>query len=275
MNWNQIFRSIEQRVALIFRYITYAIALAVLIAYISKFFEWGKTGPFVYLKDNVQLLWLLAITTLTATLWIWISRLHRRFVSGFNDNFATDLRTNWDFDGSWRIPEKGTLLVAGPDVRRDTGGGITKIGAQWENYVFTFNARIIKNCLGVVVRAPDLNNYYMLQIQADKIRPHRRVAVPVIETKPSSQQQEAPDFLPIKYNIGWQIFDPPTPLSRKLDSWFYVRVIVRGQAVSLYINNELVFQQESFLQIPTGRVGFRNAFSEEALVRNVRVILQP
>jgi len=177
--------------------------------------------------------------------------------------------------GRGEFQKKVLCLLRDPETRRDTGGGITKIGAQWENYTFTIKARILKECLGVVVRAQDLNNYYMLQIGTDKIRPHRRVAVPVIDTKTSRKPQEASEILPIKYNVGWQIFDPPTPLSHHLDNWFHVRVIVRGQAVSLYINNELVFQRESFLQIPTGKVGFRNGFSEEALVRNVKVILQP
>lgn len=136
-------------------------------------------------------------------------------------------------------------------------------------------AHITKRCLGVIIRAQDLSNYYMFQIGIDQIRPHRRVAVPLIVTKNPPQHEETAEVHPIKFNIGWQIFDPPTPLNTRLDNWFDVRVTVRGQAVSLYINNELVFQQESFLQIPTGKVGFRNVSSEEALVKNVRVILQP
>lgn len=270
MHWKQMFRLIKQRITFVFEYIAYIIMLVVVIAYISEFFKWGKSGLFVYLKNNIQVLWLLAITVLTFTLLVWTSRLHRRFISGFNDNFRGDLRANWDFKGPWRIPEKNTLLVTGSEA-----GGITKVGAQWENYTFTFKARITKRCLGVIIRAQDLSNYYMFQIGIDQIRPHRRVAVPLIVTKNPPQHEETAEVHPIKFNIGWQIFDPPTPLNTRLDNWFDVRVTVRGQAVSLYINNELVFQQESFLQIPTGKVGFRNVSSEEALVKNVRVILQP
>jgi len=200
--------------------------------------------------------------------------MHRRFVSGFSDNFKGDLQANWDFEGLWRIPEKDTLLVTGPAEKRDTGGGITKVGALWENYTFTFKARIIKDCLGVVIRAQDLNNYYMFQIQTDRIRPHRRAAVPVVGPKITSATLSGAKNVPIKFKVGWQFFDPPTLLNRQLNDWFDARLIVRGQAVSIYIDDQLMFQRESFLQIPVGKVGFRNAYSEEALVRDVKVVLQ-
>ena len=59
-----------------------------------------------------------------------------------------------------------------------------------------------------------------------------------------------------------------------LDDWFNVKVVVRGQAVLLYINEKLEFEYGSFLKIPTGKVGFRNVGSERALVRNVSVTTQ-
>jgi hypothetical protein len=276
MHWKQFFRSIDQYIAFIARWVGYILVMAMALGYVSKFFEWGRQGPFAYLQDSIKVLWLWALTAIVVTLWIWTSRLHRRFVSGFSDNFSGDLRANWDFEGQWRIPEKDTLLVTDSDA-----GGITKVGAQWENYTFAFKARIVAECLGVIVRAQDLSNYYMFQIRNDRIRPHRRVAVPVVEadTQPEPEKEKPPkgasQIRPIKFIVGWQVFDPPTPLSHHLNDWFDVTVVVRGQSVRLYIDDELAFQRESFLQIPTGKVGFRNWGSEEALVRNVRVTLQP
>lgn len=275
MDLRRGFGRLEQHLDVMSRWVTYLLVLMSALGLVSRFVAWGKHGPFVYLRNNLQSLWLLTVTFATLTLWIWISRLHRRFVSGFSDDFSGDLRAGWDFEGPWRIPEKGTLLVTGSDA-----GGITKVGAQWENYTFTFRARIINQYLGVVVRAQDLSNYYMFQIQTDKIRPHRRVAVPVVEAEtslPSDEEdapQEAPRFLPVGFNVGWIVFDPPTPLSRTLDEWFDVKVNVRGESVLIYIDGELVFQRDSFLKIPVGKVGFRSAGSEEALVRGVRVTLE-
>jgi hypothetical protein len=201
-------------------------------------------------------------------------------VSGFSDNFSGDLHTNWDFVGPWRIPEKNILLVLGLGPNVDNPGGITKVGAQWENYTLTFKARIVQDCLGVVVRALDLNNYYMFQIQKNVIRPHRRIAYPVIDTstKPSHEDLKNENvilFNRINFNIGWEVFDPPIPLPRSLDTWFNVKLIVRGESVALYVDGELVLQKESFLKIPTGKVGFRNSGEETALIKNVKVTLHP
>ena len=46
-------------------------------------------------------------------------------------------------------------------------------------------------------------------------------------------------------------------------------------SVKIYIDGQLRYQQESFLKIPMGKVGFRNAGKESALVRNVKVVIQP
>jgi hypothetical protein len=269
MRWRQLFRSIDQHLPVIFRWIGYISGAGVVVGWILKLLEWGNTGPFAYLKDNIQTLWLSAVTFIALSLLFWTSRLHQRFVSGFSDNFRRDLQDNWDFEGPWRITNK-TLLVKGSNAGI---GGITKVGAQWENYTFTLEAKIINQCLGVIVRAQDLSNYYMFQIWADRIRPHRRATVPVVETETSSSYGGKQQLTPVKSITIWQA-DPPTPLTRPLINWFKVKVTVRGQSVFLYINEDLVFQKDSFLDIPTGKVGFRNWNSEEAHVRNVKVTLQ-
>lgn len=169
------FRFVEEYIAIVLKWIGYVTGIAVLFGIVSRFFEWGNKGPFLYLKNNLQSIWMWAITAAVLLLLIWTSLLRRRFKGGFRDNFKNSLQTNWDFKGKWRILEKGTLTVTGPDG----SGGITKVGAQWENYTFTFKARIISRCLGVIIRAQDLDNYFMFQVNTDKIRPHRRVAVPI------------------------------------------------------------------------------------------------
>jgi hypothetical protein len=208
------------------------------------------------------------------TLWLGLLRLSSRFTSRFRDDFSENLNFNWDFVGPWRVAEKNTLLVTGSDA-----GGLTKVGATWENYTLSFDARITERCLGVIVRAQDLDNYYMFQIKPDKIRPHRRIATPVIEDEPSQSDQKPTDDGPqprfIKFKVAWQVFEPPAPINPPLSNWFKVKIIVRGESIKIYINKELCLQKESFLKIPIGKVGFRNTRNEVALVRNVQVVIQP
>jgi hypothetical protein len=266
------FRFVEEYLATGLKWVSWITGIATTFGLVSRFFEWGNRGPFHYLKDNLQSIWMCAITAVTLLLIIWTSLLRRRFKGGFRDNFKDSLKTNWDFKGNWRIPEKGTLLVTGPDG----SGGITKVGAQWENYTFTFKARIIRDCLGVIVRAQDLDNYFMFQLRNDRIRPHRRVAVPMVSVPTQQQsQEETLQIQPIQFSVGWQIFDPPTPLNRTLNTWFNCRITVRGESICIRIDDEIVLQSESFLKIPTGKVGFRNHGAEEALVKNVKVVLEP
>jgi hypothetical protein len=268
------YRIVEEYLALGLKWISWATGIATAFGFVLRFFEWGNKGPFLYLKNNLQSIWMWAITAVALLLVIWTSLLRRRFKGGFKDNFKGGIQANWDFKGNWRIAEKKTLLVTGPDGT----GGITKVGAQWENYTFTFKARIIRDCLGVIVRAQDLDNYFMFQIRTDNVRPHRRVAVPMAPV-PAKQDQETqgatPQIQPIQFNVGWQLFEPPTPLNRTLNTWFNCKITVRGESVCIRIDDEIVLQTESFLKIPTGKVCFRNSGAEEALVRNVKVILEP
>ena len=245
--------------------------IGIVVGHVSQLFEWGDRWLFSWLKDNMQWIWLATITAFLIMLWCWISRLNRRFVQGFKDNFTGDLRKNWDFTGEWRFVEKGVLIVA-----KSHTGGLTKAGAYWENYTLKFKAFIMKKCLGVIVRAQDLNNYYMFQIRKDKIRPHRLVTFPVLEKKSNKNTyDETTDNLIIKYNVGWQLFDDcNVDIDPPLNDWFDVEITVRGESVFLCINNELILQQESFLKIPCGKVGFRNAGSESAKVKNMQVILE-
>jgi hypothetical protein len=161
-------------------------------------------------------------------------------------------------------------------------GGITKVGSRWENYTFSFRARIISKCIGFIVRAQDLNSYYMFQIRPDKIRPHLRVTVPMVLDERTADVKEGAIriHLPVNYVIKWLYEGNNTnpeyhasPISPELEGWFNVKAEVFGQSIKIWINNELVFQQPALLNIPTGKVGFRNSISEEAYVKDAKVEL--
>jgi len=269
MNIKRMIGAIERAIALLLRWVGYISGLGAMIGFSANVFQWSSRGPIAFLIQNVQTLWIVAITVTVILLLAWVTRLHTRFIRGYRDKFKRDLRKNWDFEGQWRIPETKTLLVTGPE----DPGGITKAGAHWENYTLSFSACIMAECIGVIVRAQDLNNYYMFQIRRDRIRPHRRVSIPFVPVTNTPPNQTSPQIQPVQFHVGWQIFDPPTELSKPLEGWFDVRIIVRGESAHIYINDNLVFQADSFLKIATGKIGFRNHGMEQALVRNVRVTL--
>jgi len=253
----------ESYIATIAKWIGYIAAIILAIGWISSFFNCGNSGLFALLRNNLSIIWRVAVSALVITLFIWITILHNRYTRGFTDKFKNDLQSNWDFKGDWRLAEKRTLQVT-----ESTDGGITKIGAQWENYQFTFKAKIINKCIGVIVRAQDLNNYYMFQINQNKIVPHRRAAVPTIDQSEGDQQNNT-----ISFKVGWQRF-PETPINPELNDWFKVKIIVKGQSYWIYINGELALQEESFLKIPNGKVGFRNSGDEKALIKDVKISLR-
>lgn len=117
----------------------------------------------------------------------------------------------------------------------------------------------------------------MFQIRKNKIRPHRRGTVPIVEKTTHNNNFEGTneDFV-IKYEYGWQLFkDYDVNIDPSLNNWFDVEITVRGESVFIYIDNELILQKESFLKIPCGKIGFRNYGSESAKVKNVQVILEP
>ncbi len=260
MSLKEIYKQIEKPLSFIVNSITLVIWAILGISFISKKIN---NTLLALLNKNILDIFLLALTTSVISLWIGIERIHRRLVIGFKDNFRNNLFLNWDFEGDWSI-ERGTLRI-----RNSERGGITKVGALWENYTLSFDARIINECLGVIVRAQNLDDYYMFQIRTDLLRPHRRVTVPVIPLPAPTPQQNQP----INFATGFQVINPTIPINPQLNAWFNVKVTVRGQAVTIIINGVPILQRESFLQIPTGKVGFRNWGPEEAIVKKVKVIL--
>jgi len=206
---------------------------------------------------------------LLALLYLYLTyfRLNRRLTIGFRDKFKGNLDRNWEYRGEWTVQEKGTLCVRSADE-----GGITKVGALWENYDFSFRAKIINKKSGWIVRAQDINNYFMFQCEKDILTPHQRLAQPIFQQKQNPQAPGNPILELTGYNVGWRIF-PSISHNLHLDDWFNVRIRVRGSSVEIYINSSMVFHSNNFITIPMGRVGFRCWGDEESHFRNVRVEL--
>ncbi len=216
-----------------------------------------------WIGDHLLLVWALSTTLGLLFLVLQYIRIRRQLSLVFIDDFKKPIEHNWDYVGKWRINHENEMLVTGSDQ-----GGLTKKGAFWENYVYTFEVKILSKCIGVIVRAIDSQNYYMFQITTESIRPHRRVSVPILT--PSESEDG-------KYNlsenrVGWLIMNNITSQHGKsLDRWFKVKMYVKGKSIEIYIDNEQVFYKEDLFENTYGRVGFRNDISEEALIRNLKV----
>jgi hypothetical protein len=238
--------------------------LSLLFGYLSVFSKWSDKWLFKYIRDNYINIWLISLTLVIIALASWIIIINRRFIYGFSDSFKKLLNHNWDFIGPWRITDENILVVASSDE-----GGITKKGADWENYTVTFKAKIITNCIGVIIRARDLKNYYMIQIGKNDIVPHRRISYPRIK-KPMTNES----VTEIDIQTGWQIFkDLSIKLNSELNDWFVGCIKVKGQTLSFYINDELVLHLDSFLEISKGKIGFRCWGLEIGYIKEVKVRL--
>ena len=62
------FRIVEEYVATGLKWISWAIGIATAFGFILKFFEWGNKGPFLYLKNNLQSIWMWAMTAVALLL---------------------------------------------------------------------------------------------------------------------------------------------------------------------------------------------------------------
>jgi len=238
-----------------------------LIGFFSTLSKKEAFGFLTFFRDNYILLWLISLTLIVIAGSYWILLMNRRFIFGFSDSFSKNPKLNWDFRGSWTIADDNILVITGADE-----GGITKKGADWENYTISFKAKIVNGRLGVIVRANDLNDYYMLQINPNVIVPHQRISIPKII--PNSIDPLLGNK--IEMQIGWKVYDNlVSHLSKELVDWFDVRIKVKDQSVSMFINNRMEFEQDSFLQISKGKIGFRCHGEEKALIKKVKIILNP
>lgn len=160
------------------RWLTIIASLVTIISFMANLFTGGGFGwldtVIEFLVAYSATIWLSTVTLAVFLLAIWTWSLYKRFTGVFREDFKGSLAKQWDFEGDWRVTGQNELLVTNSDP-----GGLTKTGAFWENYNLEFEAKILNKCLGIIVRAQDLNNYYMFQISKDIIRPHRRVTIPV------------------------------------------------------------------------------------------------
>lgn len=180
----------------------------------------------------------------------------------FKDDFEAGLESNWEYEGGWNIAS-GELCIT-----QSEKGGITKVGRQWDDYSFEFTGVIVNQYIGWLVRAQDLSNCYMLQLNPFMIRPHLRLE-------------------------GWCLLEEkPHGLLLKENEPIHVRTEVRGLGISVYVNEKKIYQEEEFfsadfpkekgvslredlvtrLPFRKGRIGFRLSSKENGRFSRCRVL---
>jgi hypothetical protein len=216
---------------------------------------------------------LVVLFLLIVALWLRYRKLAKYVAISFKDNFRKNLSKNWDFQGGWQLVHDNELLVTQSDM-----GGITKVGQLWTDYRFEFDAIIVNDRIGWVVRSQDLFNYYMIQLTPTLIRPH------------------------LRFGGQWVLIgDRPHNQQIVLNKWLHVQTDVRGSEIRIYVDLQEVYYNNNFfsmkfiqfvpqqggnptpqvapaqpntLVVPaftTGRVGFRMWGTEEGRISRVRV----
>jgi len=210
--------------------------------------------------------WLIFITFLIFSSKRW----GLTFKGDFFDDFKRGLRSSeWEWYGNWRIEEEENKNVL--SVTNSPDGGFTRVGAYWTNYNFTFDTKILNKFSSWLLRVKDKHNYLMFQCWRDRIVPHIRI------------------------NSYWEVCEPiflDNHLTIKINMWYKVKIIVRGDIIEieingnnirytipptttpnlpkLYENNRRATFDTGSLRM-SGRVGFRNDGNEKALFRKVKM----
>jgi hypothetical protein len=192
---------------------------------------------------------------------LWLHSEKEKGAEIFRDDFSSTL-DNWQKDGDWSIVSHN-----GERVLRVTDSGVGGIATPcltWVNYVFEFDTRIEKKYSGWIIRAQNLGNYVMLQCRLDQILPCFRAGG--------------------QHDLTWTHRNAiPLRQSLALNTWYHVRIKVRGTQVSITMEGGNIKGKMRITHLPPlehpggivsyseGSMGFREAQDECALFRNVQV----
>lgn len=184
---------------------------------------------------------------------------HKRKRLIFEDDFNCSLG-NWD--NAYSGPNGFQIIQPHIEkVLRVTYGylpGFTEEGSDWRDYQLEFDSKIENRCISWIIRAKDREHFHMIQLNTkNMIRFHTT-------TTPNADGT-------LNFDIIESRFETPVIRTGK---WFHIKTRVKGNKVDIYIDNhkiQLSNDENNYLKIDNGKIGFRNNWTEEALVRRVRV----
>lgn len=239
--------------------------LFAVIAYLLAFL-WSK-------EPKQQLLWSLAVTVVATAVVIYARAKDIDF-------FFLPLRSRADKEdwlGRGKFEYSRTHNAF--HITDSFFGFIFSKTLAWSDYRYSFDFKIMKECVGAIVRAVNLSNLVMLQIREDSIRPHI--------------------FVNGAFQV-WETSDTGLTLSEKLnlDVWYHcilhcdkdsirIEILKAGKSIcdktwripqgsmNFTYKRPEITEPEAIIpfaiNLEYGSVGFRNHGQEDALVKDVLV----
>lgn len=243
-------------------------ALSALILYVITY---------SFTDDPKQLLYVSIFITLASLVVIVYTRMRER-----NFYFVSlqhrEHRDDWIGVGSFDYDRTHNAYR----ITNSESGYIYSRCFTWSNYTLRFDFRILNLCLGVIVRAVNLSNLVMLQIQQDRIVPHIRGNSFWNARREETMQYGTPLNLERWYRchvtcdrdaIHVRITDGSTQTQVFNGDW----VIPLGIQLLFAVDQPPVPTTEQPRTVPFsvnleyGTMGFRNSGRENAVVKNVLI----
>ena len=148
--------------------------------------------------------------------------------------------------GNYRI-ESGTLSAWGSATTGGSDIGLYTPGTTWTDYTMAFDANIVNQQAGWVVRSRDPQNGLVFLLSANNLRAFTAVG-----------------------NVYTQIASVTTPFAVSPGTWYSISTTVSGSTATVKINGTQVMSVTSST-FGSGSVGFRQYGAEEARFRNLVV----
>lgn len=161
--------------------------------------------------------------------------------------------SNWTYKGDWKAQDEVLIVTNSVD------GGIYKQGVEWKNYTLRFEFKIVQKCCAWIVRAMSLDEFFMIQCDFERIRPHFRTS----------------RLLKLGKNVGggFQVLNE-VKHNLSLKEWNKVETNVLGDCIVILLNNTIVWKDEKVLhEFKNGTIGFRCANQEHSLFKEIELIV--
>jgi len=184
-------------------------------------------------------------------------------------------KDDWIGKGNFEFDRKYECFI----ITNASSGFIYSKCLDWSDYRVSLEFKIIKDTLGIIIRAVNLSNYVMLQIRQDGIKPHIRINGAwnwwepldvnlVFENQLSLDKWYKCQIDCTQDNIVTKLIYPDKPLFER--EW----KIPEGSMLFKFGTKE---DQAHMIQIPFsinleyGSIGFRNDNQEKAIIRNLLI----
>ena len=270
--------------------------LGILLLYLGKLL--GNVARFEFITKSpepirivVFFIWLVLLFIFFRTFISWLNKLLKRDkVYLFT---SKDWPNEWIFNGRPELENSTDLHI------QSSRAGCLLKNYLWKDFQITFEMKFVDNPfkhIGILFRAEDLDNYFMLEITQDS--PFR---------KDSSGNNKSGLIPHIKYQGGWEVTDlVRMDSSFNFSEFVNLKIEVKNNIVNCYFKNKLVLnwvlpthvdimykesgvqngdstegklvRKETFIYVKElpfrcgyGMVGFRAAPSQGAIIRGLKI----